>query len=97
MPHPLGGIPPSAVGGLATPATPEVERLLTATNGGGAANEGAATAALPARGEPAERLALPSDPRALHEAAIARGWSDGLPDHPADAGAGGGADRVRRS
>ncbi len=82
MPHPLGGIPPSAVGGLATPATPEVERLLTATSGGGAANEGAAAATLPARGEPAERLALPSDPRALHEAAIARGWSDGLPVIP---------------
>ena len=82
MPHPLGGIPPSAVGGLATPATPEVERLLTTTGGGGAANEGAATATLPARGEPAERLALPSDPRALHEAAIARGWSDGLPVIP---------------
>ena len=65
MPNPLGGIPPSAVGGLATPATPEVERLLTETSGG-TANEGAAPAALPACGEPAERLALPSDPRALH-------------------------------
>ena len=82
MPHPLGGIPPSAVGGLASPATPEVERLLTATNGGGAANEGAAPAALPARGEPAERLALPSEPRALHETVIANGWSDGLPVIP---------------
>ena len=82
MPHPLGGIPPSAVGGLATPATPEVERLLTATNGGGTANEGASPATLPARGEPAERLALPSDPRELHEAAIANGWSDGLPIIP---------------
>ena len=65
-----------------TPATPEVERLLTATNGDSAANEGAAPAVLPARGEPAERLALPSEPRALHEAVIARGWSDGLPIIP---------------
>ena len=82
MPHPLGGIPPSAVDGLATPAMPEVERLLTATNGEGATSEGAAPAVLPARGEPAERLALPSEPRALHEAVIARGWSDGLPIIP---------------
>ena len=82
MPHPLGGIPPSAVGGLATPATPEVERLLTATNGDRAVNEGAAPAALPARGEPAERLVLPSEPRALHETVIANGWSDGLPVIP---------------
>ncbi|MYB41788.1 MAG: hypothetical protein F4X76_06260, partial [Chloroflexi bacterium] len=82
MPHPLGGIPPSAVDGLATPATPEVERLLTSSNGDGAGNEGAAPATLPDRGEPAERLALPSEPRALHEAAIANGWSDGLPIIP---------------
>ena len=61
---------------------PEVERLLTATNGDSATNEGAAPAVLPARGEPAERLALPSEPRALHEAVIARGWSDGLPIIP---------------
>ena len=80
VPHPLGGIPPSAVGALAAPALDEIERLLT--NGASGADSSAAPTATPAEGEPAERLDLPADPRGLHEAVIARGWSDGLPVVP---------------